>query len=564
MLIRAINKLRLLTLTAMVLVISQTLLVSLEFLPQGIIQIILDSPIIAGFGFLPVLMLQIRSAKQTIPYSYTDDFTNTAYDGTADNVMTETLNIDMFGWVGKVDYTIINHIPVNNNVVMGGMVVINNEGNEIQPVQVGENWTMTDILDEYGGTSNAQAALVTSRPWIEVFQGAMSGDTIHKHTVHVAEFVEPGDTINVQVAAKDIAAADTAGTWTIRVTLWFTIAALQRAGSAPRGMNGERPPYLIFFGTIGSTDGFVTKTWIPWSDARVYGIYGAYYGLTLDETSFISFGDKLIRTDDELLTPDTTTEFIQQNVRRSDHFFVGNETGQETDTTDNPEGQGLGITKFKKDPMFMKKSDPYYFQSNNDTGNDNWFFLSMSYLPDYQNDADFTVSFNMDETAEDVLYWRVPYDMYVQDIQTDVNWTVTAAQTGVTDGMLTLVGIKPGDLPIATSSVDGFFGDFGSTTAQSLVKSAGALDTIPITAPPGDGLTYTNSYSLEERSEVNDYYPKGSHIGVHSNGITTVTDMTVTMQINAINTRKWGKRDVLAYFHKSAHVLNMNTMEVGY
>jgi hypothetical protein len=490
-------------------------------------------------------------------YELTDNILHSDFS-TSQTVINQSIDHLLCGWIQKVEYYFTQEIPMNNNVVLAGSSYLHTQQQSLGNPQEAELITK-DFVDSFGGTTEIVVNRTFFRPWIMVLDSSRPGDAPIKHTTTLMEWVNPGDKQTINVVARDISAAPTGGDIDVRITVTVIIAAF---GNGRSKKHGSAPAFILMYGTIAGSAGLVQRTFIPETDMRLYACAGFYWGLTVDDEAYLHFGSKHLSVD-RIIHTGTDFDQVLRNVDKNS-FMVGNIPFHSSDTTTTDQDQFYGFFKFRKKPLFLRQREPWNLSINNESGNDNWFYFSAQVMPDYQNAVDWQVEIDIDESADSFQYFTLPYDIYVNSIDLDIKFSVLAAQSGNTDTPIDLLGIMPGvDYIDSSSHGYGFLEYPEGSTSTTHIRHNASLERIYLTAPPGTagGLGVTNSYSAQQTVQVNEYYPRGSRIGISSPALSTLSDVAAHLMIRGIVAKKTGKRDALSFLVEDQSIMDIDTLQ---
>lgn len=530
-----LTKLSRIRLLVWVFVVSAIMMIWITLLVQDLtklfVSFVREMPTLST-GLLGTLgiygVLGATSSKQMYRVNYYDSVGHAGFGATSQFLVAQeyrpTLDVFLQKSIVKFDEA----VAFDNPILIAWDIYQEQESD----TALDSSYGVDDYLDGFGSADNASAFVRDTKIGLATF-GWTTGESVQRHEQEHMLFLEKGAAINLAMYAKDWSAtAPTAGSIYYSITLVFIVINYYRSSRRPRNYHD---PYLHIWG--GKFDADTDQyTFIPNIDMRLYAI-------RMD-----LFGD--IAAYDSL---------VMHNKDAPDTYFQANTTGItselidiETVVTLDPQASYVNavgiqrVTRFIKGPIHMNKSEPWTITLNSEDSADLGYMITAQVMPGYKNKADFAVinTFPCSSSAEK-RYFRIPYDLYITQIELEIVAEVAAATS--VDGYVDLMGIKRGNFTVT-----------GASTGQGMILSeTGATDEILSPAILDRVLvTFNHSAATDKRITtitsleiVNDYYEAGSHIGLHTSSLNSLTDNTglvITMKIEGFNPRiyreKYAKR----------------------
>lgn len=474
-----------------------------------------------GIGFYGII--GATSSKQMMRVSIEIDNDHTDFASSATNLLTQEYIPILDVYVQKVRTSVTTTIGFDNPVFIATEVT----PDKVSDVVFDSSYDLGDLLDEIRtGDTGVSMIRDTRASLFYIGDEDVISESVNVQETELMYPLMKGESVTLYVEAVDKSAAPTAGAFLIQMTLYLIVLSYNRSASKPK-RNHE--PFLYVFGS-NTTNQTLKWTYLPPVDCRLYSIEIQMMGL-IDNYDMFAFLNEEYDVGDLVNTSIDTLSELADNRKIP---LIYNDPSWNTNMGDTTAGGFQQIVRFLKGPVFLRKSDPVTVLSHNSgASNSVYFYMTAQMMPDYKNQVDFNVSFvQTASAASHRQYFRIPFDLYVSQIEVDVTWR---DGTGTPDGWIDIYGIKDGDFTFGNANDHGMLKQTG---LNSEILHPAILDRIYLVSPETSGTKSSVSFPR-------DYYPAGSHIAIDMQYLQEIDDasgLQVTLNIDAFNPRKYSSK----------------------
>lgn len=211
-------------------------------------------------------------------------------------------------------------------------------------------------------------------------------------------------------------------------------------------------------------------------------------------------------------------------------------------------GESISMSYYHKYPLYYHKGESMTMLYYNESSDMN-LVMTSQVLYNYQDQHVLTHkdTFLGDVDAE--VYIRIPTDMYIETIETDIVAIENNPISDIIQGELYIYGIKHENFAVDTTRGS----HFNNQNFEGLMQQ-NILDTIIFGVAADAKVSQNSSYCSPM-----DYYPQGSIIRYQFDGGSEVVDnMHLMTQIKGRNARKQNNRDALQFWRNDTTVHSLN------